>query len=66
MVETRTRILGIAPYEGMHAAMDRAAQAYPNVQMDVFTGDLDVAFPSFSGCRPIPMTVLSPAAGRPT
>ena len=41
MVETRTRILGIAPYEGMHAAMDRAAQAYPNVQMDVFTGDLD-------------------------
>ena len=29
-------------YEGMHAAMDRAAQAYPNVQMDVFTGDLDV------------------------
>ena len=42
MVETRTRILGIAPYEGMHAAMDRAAQAYPNVQMDVFTGDLDV------------------------
>ena len=37
-----TRILGIAPYEGMHAAMDRAAQAYPNVQMDVFTGDLDV------------------------
>ena len=42
MVETRTRILGIAPYEGMHTAMDRAAQAYPNVQMDVFTGDLDV------------------------
>ena len=42
MVETRTRILGIAPYEGMHTAMDRAAAAYPNVQLDVFTGDLDV------------------------
>lgn len=42
MVETRTRILGIAPYEGMHIAMDRAAQAYPDVQLDVFTGDLDV------------------------
>lgn len=41
MVETRTRILGIAPYDGMHIAMDRAAQAYPNVQLDVFTGDLD-------------------------
>lgn len=41
MVETRTRILGIAPFEGMHTAMERAAQAYPNVQLDVFTGDLD-------------------------
>ncbi len=41
MVETRTRILGIAPYEGMHSAMERAAQAYPNVQLDVYTGDLD-------------------------
>lgn len=41
MVETRTRILGIAPYEGMHTAMERAAQAYPNIQMDVYTGDLD-------------------------
>jgi len=41
MVETRTRILGIAPYEGMHIAMERAAQAYPNVQLDIYTGDLD-------------------------
>ena len=41
MVETRTRILGIAPYEGMHTAMERAAQAYPNAQMDIYTGDLD-------------------------
>lgn len=41
MVKTRTRILGIAPYEGMNTAMKRAAQAYPNVLMDVYTGDLD-------------------------
>ncbi len=41
MVETRTHILGIAPYEGMRTAMERAAQAYPNVQLDVYTGDLD-------------------------
>lgn len=41
MVETRTRILGIAPYEGMHTAMERAARAYPNVQLDVYTGDLE-------------------------
>lgn len=41
MVETRTRILGIAPYEGMNTAMKNAAQAYPNIQMDVYTGDLD-------------------------
>ena len=42
MVETRTRILGIAPYQGMNTVMERAAQAYPNIQLDVFTGDLEV------------------------
>lgn len=41
MVKTRTRILGIAPYEGMNTAMKRTAQAYPNIQMDVYTGDLE-------------------------
>lgn len=41
MVKTRTRILGIAPYEGMKNVMKRAVQAYPNVQMDVYTGDLE-------------------------
>lgn len=40
MVKTCTRILGIAPYEGMHTVMERAAQAYPNVQLDIYTGDL--------------------------
>lgn len=41
MVETKTRILGIAPYEGMYTAMERAALVYPNIQLDVYTGDLD-------------------------
>ncbi|MEG0898307.1 MAG: PrpR N-terminal domain-containing protein [Oscillospiraceae bacterium] len=41
MVESRTRILGIAPYEGMHTAMERVAQAYPHVQLDIYTGDLE-------------------------
>lgn len=41
MVDTKTRILGIAPYEGMKSVMERAAQAYPNVQMDVYIGDLE-------------------------
>ena len=27
MVETHTRILGIAPYDGMRTAMEQAAQA---------------------------------------
>lgn len=42
MVKTHTRILGIAPYESMHTLMDQAAQAYPDIQLDVFTGDLEV------------------------
>ena len=41
MVETHTRILGIAPYDGMRTAMEQAAQAYPNVEMDIYTGDLE-------------------------
>lgn len=40
MVKTCTRILGIAPYEGMRTVMERAAQAYPNIQLDIYTGDL--------------------------
>lgn len=34
-------ILGIAPYDGMRVAMERAAEEYPNIHIDVFTGDLD-------------------------
>lgn len=31
MVKTHTRILGIAPYDGMRTAMEQAAQTYPEV-----------------------------------
>ncbi len=41
MIDTKTRILGIAPYDGMHTIMENAAQAYPNIQLDIHTGDLE-------------------------
>ena len=34
------RILGIAPYEGMLDAMRRTAENLPDVELDVYTGDL--------------------------
>lgn len=40
-MDLRTRILCIAPYEGMRTAIEQAAQAYPNVKVDVYTGDLE-------------------------
>lgn len=36
-----TRILGIAPYDGMRTAMEKVANSYPNVQFDGFTGDME-------------------------
>lgn len=41
MINAPIRILGIAPYEELRSAMGYAAQAYPDVQMDVFMGDLE-------------------------
>lgn len=41
MEEPVYRILGIAPYEGMQAEMLRVAEEYPNVQLEVHTGDLE-------------------------
>lgn len=35
------RILGIAPYEGMQTEMKRVAEAYPHVQLEVYTGDME-------------------------
>lgn len=32
---------GHRPYDGMRTAMAQAAQAYPNVEMDIYTGDLE-------------------------
>lgn len=41
MVEMPMHFLGIAPYDGMKTAMERAAEVYPNVHLDAFIGDLD-------------------------
>lgn len=41
MEKSCIHILGIAPYEGMKNVMERAAENYPNVQLDVAIGDLD-------------------------
>ena len=41
MTEIPVRILGIAPYEGMKLAMERAAETYSNVSLDTFVGDLE-------------------------
>lgn len=40
MENTVTRILAIAPYEGMQMAMERIAENYPQAQVDIYTGDL--------------------------
>lgn len=37
----QVRTLGIAPYEGMRTAMLRAAENYPRIHLDVYTGDLE-------------------------
>ena len=41
MNESKIRILGIAPYDGMRTAMERAAEAYPQIRLDTYTGDLE-------------------------
>lgn len=41
MKQLPVHILGIAPYEGMRATMERIAEEYPNISMDVFTGDME-------------------------
>ncbi len=35
------RLLAIAPYEAMASALIRSAEGFPDVKMDVFTGDLE-------------------------
>lgn len=41
MSQRITRILGIAPYEGMRVALERVAASYPDVRFDAFTGDME-------------------------
>lgn len=65
MIETHTRILGIAPYDGMRTAMEQAAQTYPNVEMDIYTGDLEDGQAIVQQMPPTPTTASSPAAAPP-
>lgn len=64
MVETHTRILGIAPYDGMRTAMEQAAQAYPNVELEVYTGDLEEGQAIVQRMAPTATTASSPARHR--
>ena len=41
MTRAKARVLGIAPYEGMKLAMERAAEASPGLLLDVHPGDLE-------------------------
>lgn len=41
MMLSKTRILGVAPYDGMRVAMEKVALSYPNIRFDVFTGDME-------------------------
>ena len=64
MVESKIRILGIAPYDGMRTAMERAAENFPRSSWTLTPAIWRRALPSCSGCRPIPIIVSSPAAAR--
>ena len=52
MKQLPIRILCIAPYDGMHAAMERAAQSYPDVFVDVHTADLEDGAAIVRECHP--------------
>lgn len=41
MKQPITRILGVAPYDGMRTALEKVAVNYPNVRFDAFTGDME-------------------------
>ncbi len=42
MQQVITRILGIAPYEGLRTVMERVAEDFPEIQLESYVGDLDV------------------------
>lgn len=41
MEQSIFHILGIAPYEGMKAEMQRVVEEYPEIQLEVYTGDME-------------------------
>ena len=52
-METRIRVLGIAPYEGMKVLMSELAEEYPQIDLTLFVGDmeqgLEIARSNFHG-----------------
>ena len=39
--DTAVRILAIAPYEAMKEALQQTAEAFPSIELDAYTGDLE-------------------------
>lgn len=64
MVETRTRILGIAPYEGMHTPWIGRLPRIRMYSLTFLPGIWTWELPLYRVCPRIPMTVLFPAAAR--
>ena len=52
-METKIRVLGIAPYEGMKVLMSELAEEYPQIDLTLFVGDmeqgLEIARSNFHG-----------------
>lgn len=52
-MESRIRVLGIAPYEGMKALMSNLSEEYPQMDLSLFVGDrelgLEIARANFHG-----------------
>ena len=40
-MDSSIRLLGIVPYEGMKTLLLRLAEEYPQVQLDVFVGNME-------------------------
>ena len=40
-MDNRIRLLGIVPYEGMKTLLLRVAAEYPQVDLDVFVGNME-------------------------
>ena len=40
-MDSSIRLLGIVPYEGMKTLLLRLAEEYPQIQLDVFVGNME-------------------------